>query len=170
MHDSALLADCVDVRRAGPPDLRQASAGGVSIGTGRTATFETATAVFNYLPQVGSIGVLAFNMTNPTHSSAGAFGGDDLALTLNVRFSDADLLAHTSWTALGDLHICGFSILPSQTVRQFLANANTVLGGGSIAGLTPNFADIVADSINGAFVGGAPSTFAQNYLVNGSCA
>jgi hypothetical protein len=144
-------------------------ASGVTIGSGIIANFDSATAVFNYLPQVGTVGTLTSNLANPTDSSAGAFGGDVLALTLNVRFSDGGVLPYTSATAFGDLYVCGYATVSNQTVRQFLANANTVLGGGSVSGLTPDLADQLAVSLNASFSGGTPSTFAQTYLVNGTC-
>jgi len=146
-----------------------AGTGGVVIGSGNIAVFDAPSDVFAYLPQVGPQGVFTFSMSNPTDSSAGAFGGDVMALKLNVDFSDAGYTAHTSSSALGDLNICGYGSLPNQTVRHLLADANTVLGGGTVSGLTVGTADTIADQINTSFIGGAPSTFAQTYLVNGAC-
>jgi hypothetical protein len=64
-----------------------------------------------------------------------------LALQLNVDFSDAGFLLGTSGLHFGDLVLqnltaanTGFASLPALngvTVRQFLADANTALGGGA---------------------------------------
>ena len=133
-------------------------------------TFTSAGAVFTYLPALGAAGVLTGSLHNPTTSSSGEFGGEVLALQLNVDFSDADLLANT--TPLGDLRLCNFTALPvfnGQTVRQFLATANTMLGGGGNEPYGPTTAAVVARLINNAFRDGTPSTFAQSSLVNGGC-
>jgi len=132
-------------------------------------TFTSAGAVFTYLPALGAAGVLTGSLHNPTTSSSGEFGGEVLALQLNVDFSDADLLANT--TPLGDLRFCNFTAVPvlnGQTVRQFLATANTILGGGS-APYGASTASIVASLINDAFADGTPSIFAQTNLFVGAC-
>src|SRR5439155_1288867 len=72
-------------------------------------------------------------------------------------------------TQLGSLLICGVTNIPQgQTVSQFLAAAQLLLGGGTAA-YAPVVADSVASDINSAFSGGAPSTFAQEHLFVGSC-
>ena len=60
--------------------------------TGFTMTFDAPTAVFNYLPAGGSPGTLNGNLLDPTSTSSGTFGGDVLALQLNVDFSNAGFL------------------------------------------------------------------------------
>jgi hypothetical protein len=62
------------------------------------------------------------------------FGGNVLALQLDVDFSDAGVLGGTSGLAFGDLRMCNFttlSALNGMTVRQYLALVNTLLGGGT---------------------------------------
>ena len=135
------------------------------VGGNATMTFTSAGAVFSYLPAIGTVGVLTGDLQNPQSSSSGEFGGEVVALQINVDFSDADLLANT--TALGDLRICNFTAVPAlngQTVRQFLATANSILGGAS-GPITAATASAVASLINTAFLGGAPSVFAQATLV-----
>jgi len=149
-------------------------AGEVTIGLsspGFSMSFSDATYVLAYLPALGAIGPLNTNLSNPTSSASGAFGGEVLALELNVDFSDAGFLLGTSHIPFGNLTLCNFSTLTAlngSTVRQFLATANTLLGGGTstygIADLAP-----VALSLNGSFFFGAASTFAQQNLVNGAC-
>ena len=123
------------------------------------------------LPATGAPGALTADLINPLSSSSGIFGGDVLALKLNVDFADAGVTAGTSSTRFGDLLLCGFSTLPALnglTVRSFLAAANTALGGGSA--LYPiSTLDSVANALNLAFVGGTASVFAQDHLFVGSC-
>ena len=129
--------------------------------------FTLATAVQAYLPALGTEGALTSDLQDPTSSPSGVLGGKVVALALNIDFSDAGVLPGTS---LGDLRICGTSltVINGMTVRDFLAAANTLLGGGSAAF---NFTQAVsvADAINSAFVNGTPSPFAQEHLVNGAC-
>jgi len=139
------------------------------IGGTHTITFTSATAVFNYLPAVGPAGPLTGSSQNPLTTSSGELGGEVLALRLNVDFSAANLLS--SATPLGGLRFCNFTELPAlngQTVNDFLATANNILGGGS-ASFGASTAAAVAHLVNGAFVDAAPSTFAQSTLVAGSC-
>ena len=94
----------------------------------------SAFSVIDYLPAVGTAGPLNTNLLNPTSSSSGAFGGEVTALKLNIDFSDAGFLLGTKGIPFGDLILANFSTLPNLnglTVRQFLGDANTALGGGS---------------------------------------
>jgi hypothetical protein len=54
------------------------------------------------------------------------------------------------------------------TVRDFLGIVNHVLGGGSST-YSADELDIITQDTALAFDGGAPSTFAQDHLVNGAC-
>lgn len=132
--------------------------------------FTTSADVFAFLPAGGAAAALTGNTLNPTSTSAGAFAGHLTALTINVDFSDAGLLA--SSTPLRDLRICGYSLVPAvngMTVGEFLDAANGLLGGGPVTTLTYSGASLVASSINSAFLNGSPSTFAQTNLRVGSC-
>ena len=141
----------------------------VVVGGMFTMTFTSASDVFSYLPALGTAGVLTGSLQNPPISSAGEFGGEVLALRLNVDFSAADLLASSS--SLSDLRFCDFAALPSldgQTVDQFLATANAILGGGS-GPFGATTAAGVARLVNNSFVDAEPSSFAQAVLVSGAC-
>jgi hypothetical protein len=132
-----------------------------------TMTFTSASAVFDYLAAAGIPAPLTTSLLNPRTSSSGQLGGEVLALRLNVDFSSAGLTASN----LGALTICDFTAVPQlngQTVAQFLATANLVLGGGSAA-LSPSVAAAVARLINIAFLDGNPSTFAEANLRVGGC-
>jgi hypothetical protein len=149
--------------------------GGIEIGVigtaGFSAVFQSAVAVVAFLPQTDPLGTLDADLVNPTSTHAGAFAGEVLALMLNVTLADAGVLGGTASTRIGDLYVCGYSLLPvlnGQTVRQVLATANTLLGGGS-ASLTVGGANFIASLINGAFIGGSASSFAQTYLYGTPC-
>jgi hypothetical protein len=134
---------------------------------GFSMNFGGASDVQAYLPASGAPGPLNANLGNPTSSISGVFGGDVLTLELNVDFSDAGFLLGSKGIPFGNLILANFSTLPNLnglTVRQFLGDVNTLLGGGSsiytIAELDP-----IASSVNISFFGGTPSTFAQDHLV-----
>jgi hypothetical protein len=149
--------------------------GGVEVGipgaAGFSMIFSDQFAVYAYLPQLDVEGVLTTDLVDPTTSSSGSFGGDVLALALDVALADHGLLGASSSVAFGDLRLCALTDTPALngiTVRDFLGDANTLLGGGTtaygldlIAPLATNLAD--------AFTGGSVSTFAQQHVFSGSC-
>src|SRR5207253_2878887 len=57
--------------------------------SGFSMTFSGAPAVIAYLPQISSNGPLLSDLADPTTSSSGAFGGEVVALRLNVDYSAA---------------------------------------------------------------------------------
>jgi hypothetical protein len=126
------------------------------------------TAILIYLPAIGPLGVLTSNVLDPTVTSAGLFGGDVLALQLNVDFNNAGFLVGGSGIPFGDLVLQNFSTLPALNgllVSQFLADANRCVGGGSCL-YDVSTMDTVAEEINAAFDGGTPSSFAQTSLAS----
>jgi hypothetical protein len=149
--------------------------GGVVVGipgtAGFTMEFGDSLAVLAYLPASGAAGPLTADLIDPMSSSSGVFGGDVLALQLDVNFSDAGLLGGTSGLRFGDLYVCELTTttaLNGLTVRQILAIANTVLGGGT-GPYTADELDPVVFALTQAFVGGDPSTFAEQNLFSGGC-
>lgn len=140
----------------------------VVIGGTFDATLTSAGAVFNYLPATGTAASLTGNVQNPLTTSAGELGGEVLALQINVDFSATNVLPAV--VPLGSLRFCNFTDVPSlngQTVGQFLATANHLLGGGS-APLGHSTVAAIARRVNAAFLDGTPSTFAQASLVAAS--
>ena len=134
-------------------------------------SFSSASALEAYLPATGPIGPLTADLSNPTSSSSGAFGSAVASLQLNVQFSDAGLLVGTSDLRFGNLTLCGYSTLPALNgtrIRDLLAMANTLLGGGSAFYTINDIADTVI-TVSGSFVGGTASAYAQSHLVNGPC-
>ncbi len=141
---------------------------GIPGAAGFSIQFSAAFFVLNYLPASGPVGPLDGDLVDPSSSSSGAFGGEVLALTFNVDFSDAGVLGGNSGIRFGDLTLGNFSALPlinGLKVREFLGLVNTLLGGGSgsysIADLAP-----VTAALNSSFEAGGVSSFAQEHLDN----
>jgi hypothetical protein len=138
--------------------------------TGFSMVFSGAPELLYYLPDVGAIGQLNSDLVNPSSTSAGAFGGDVTALVLNIDFSDAGLLPGNLGIPFGDLVLVNFTPPPGalglnrQTVRQFSAIVNNVLGGGSYTGYSIATLDSILANINASFSQGEVSPYATNHL------
>jgi hypothetical protein len=156
-------------------DTVYASTGGVlemGIGgaSGFSMVFTGASELLSYLPAVGADGPLTSDLLNPTSTSSGAFGGDVVALKLNIDFSDAGLLPSNLGLPFGDLVLKNFTPPPGALginrlmVRQFSAIVNTVLGGGSYTGYSIATLDSITDGINGSFSQGSVDAYATNHL------
>jgi hypothetical protein len=104
---------------------------GISGTAGYSMIFSDQLAVDDFLPQLDAEGVLNQDLLDPLTSLSGSFGGDVLALQLDVDFADAGLLG-TAPVKFGDL-IFNHAPFIGVTVRQMLAEANFALGGGSIS-------------------------------------
>jgi hypothetical protein len=121
---------------------------GVPGAAGSSLTFADADSVIAYLPASGAPGPLTVDLLDPVSSISGVFGGEVVALTLNVLFSDAGLIAHPAGVPLGDLVFQDLDSLIGQptglggglfgpeianldgfTVRDVLLEANLRLGG-----------------------------------------
>jgi hypothetical protein len=149
---------------------------GIEIGVpgagGNSVLFTVVQSVQSFLPQGDMAGPLDNDYLDPaSKTSAGAFAGYVLALTLNVDYSDAGLLGGTLTAKLGDLRLCNLTNAPNyngMTVRQFLAAMNTVLG---VYDPTFDYEAIalLIDAVSRAFESGTVSSFAQANLVNGAC-
>lgn len=135
---------------------------------GYSAIFTAPSSIVTYLPASGTLGPLTADLIDPSATASGAFGGEVLALALNVDFSPHT--GGTSGLAFGDLRVCGVTpmSLDGTTVSGVLAIANTLLGGGTAAYTIGELAPIVIE-LNSAFNEGSPSTWAQDHLVNGAC-
>ena len=149
--------------------------GGAEIGiigpAGNSALFTSASAVFNFLPASGSPDVLFTDVQDPISTSAGMFAGLALALQFNTDFSDAGVLSGSAGIPFGDLVLVNLATFPNLnglSVRQFLAVANTCVGGGSCpsaaAGFDINETAQLADDLSHAFEGGTPTQFAQDHF------
>lgn len=157
----------------------QGTAGDLIVGvTGTPGQYflelDSSGAVLDILPTVGLASVLTANQIDPLRFPS-VFGGDVVALALDVDFSNAGLLG-TSSTPFGDLVLVNFgpasspnSVNPFDelnglTVSQFLAMANTCLGGGSCPLGIDNTEQVALD-LGAAFAGETPTTFAEDHLV-----
>lgn len=103
---------------------------GLTIGGNYTITLTSANAVKDFLPQGGTPSALTHNYTNPSSTSSGVLGGQVAALALNVAFDQAGYIGTNSFN-LGDLVIVS-GPFNGMTVNQFLALANSALGGGNV--------------------------------------
>jgi hypothetical protein len=147
------------------------STGGLLVGLVPTfnMTFDSPQAIFDYQPALGAPAALNANLSNPTSSASGSFGGEVVALKLNVDFSQNNLLPSSANLRFGDLLICGVNpAIDGGNVSTFLGYANSALGGGS-APLTITELNSIVVGLNASFGGGAVSVFAQNNLFNGAC-
>lgn len=129
--------------------------------------FTSAGAIIGYLPAGGQPNALTASLVNPLSGSAGSFGGQVLALELNVDFSNANVTD----PGFGNLTLCNLpaSSLNGQTVSQVLADMNTALGGGalpagySIGGSDPATSlNTLADDLNSSWDNSQPGGFAPN--------
>ena len=122
-------------------------------------------AIEAYLPGTGTASKLTADLVDPTDSASGVFGGQVLALQLNVDFSAAGItqgpggpLGNLTYTNIGDS-------LSGQTISQILAVANTALGGGTLpSGYTYSTLNDLVNNLNLAFDNGGITTWAENHL------
>ena len=150
---------------------------GVEVGipgaSGFSMMFTNAPAIEKYLPAGGKANALTGDLTNPTTSPSGVFGGQVLALELNVDFSDAGKIGDGLAPAFGDLIFFDLNTsFDGMTVRDVLAAANIALGGGalptdysirgSVTG-TANLNDLVS-FLNQGFDNCNPSDFVKQHL------
>jgi hypothetical protein len=148
-----------------PTDLLEIGIHGTA---GFSIIFDDGQSIVGYLPASGAPGVLTADLLDPASSSSGVFGGEVLALRLNIDFSDAGLTPHPNGVAFGDLILKGLTgteaSMNGLTVRALLSDMNILLGGGTVANISLTDADDVTDGVNSSFNGGPVSTFGQNNL------
>ena len=148
--------------RANYNTVHASTFGAVEVGipgaSGFSIWFSNSMDLIGYLPASGAPRPLKTDLLNPSTTASGIFGGLVTALRINIGFSDAGLLPGALGIPFGDLQLQNF--LHSQfnlnglTVRQFLGQANKLLGGGSslfysIAELAP-----ITAELNASFGGG----------------
>ena len=139
--------------------------GYVWVGKGMGMRFNGATYVERYLPAGGTPNRLDGNYTNPTTTSSGVFGGQVLALQLNVDFNAAGIIDGAGGS-IGDLRLCNTSTsLDGKTVNEILAAANKALGGGvRPTGYTYSSLNDLVTHLNEAFDNCNVSTWALEHL------
>ncbi|MDD1660733.1 MAG: hypothetical protein LUQ62_05970, partial [Methanomicrobiales archaeon] len=130
----------------------------------------------NYLPAGGTAGPLDDDYEfdgedpDPTTTGSGVFGGQVLALQLNVDFAaagktggDLNSLILTGLTDDGGYKLAYFN---GMTVSQVLALANQVLGGATPPDdLTVSDVNQMVDLLNNAFDNGIPTGWAQLHVI-----
>jgi hypothetical protein len=133
---------------------------------GFSMRFTGAAAINFYLPSTGPAGPLTGDLVDPVSSSSGTFGGQVLALRLNIDFSDAGLTLGNAGIPFGDLRLCNLTDLTlyeGLTVRDFYTVAATALGGGN-ADYPYAALDLLTYELDASFVAGRPSPFAYDHL------
>jgi hypothetical protein len=138
---------------------------------GFSMAFTSATAVLAYQPAIGNVGPLDADLVDPTTTASGAFGGEVVALKLNIDFAASGDLVGSSGLQFGGLTMCAFTATPALngiTVMDFLVMLNSALGGGP-APYTISELHLISEQVNGAFSNGSPNLFAQDHLFNGPC-
>jgi hypothetical protein len=144
--------------------VAQYGTGGVKVGnTANWMQFTSASGVDAYLPAGNTPGTLSMQYTNPTSTSSGVFGGQVLALRLNL---DLGLKIPGAVHGMGPLILTGTGTsLDGQTVSQILAAAEAALGGGSLpAGYSISLLNDLVDQLNNAFDGCVTSVWASEHL------
>ncbi len=126
---------------------------GLAIGGDFKALFTSSGAVQNFLPQGGPAEAFSTNYINPT-SGLGVFAGQVLALSLSVGFDLYDPNFGASSVNLKDLVFVS-GPFAGKTVGYLLAEANRVLGGGSIGAYSIGVLNNAVASVNENFVDGA---------------
>jgi len=141
----------------------------VSVGytgvAGKTMLFEGATNVESYLPAGGTPNRLMVDYVNPRATTSGIFGGQVLALQLNINFNEEGIIDGADGS-IGDLSLCNTGTsLDGKTVNEILAAANQALGGGSRpTGYTYATLNDLVTHLNEAFDNCNVSTWALEHL------
>jgi hypothetical protein len=144
---------------------------GVEVGVvgvaGFSMAFSLATDVLAYQPSSGVPGALTEDRLNPITTPSGEFGGEVLALELNVTFADANRLG---LFGIGNQYVCalGNANLDGLTVRQVLALANNALGGVATS-VSLDVLDGLLHDVNGAFESGAVTQYARDHIFMDGC-
>jgi hypothetical protein len=135
---------------------------GVAGSSGFSMRFTTASAITTYLPAGGAARALTRDLVNPSTSSSGVFGGQVLALQLNVDFSRAGLTPR----GFGDLTLFATGTsLDGSTVSQILAAANRALGGGGLpSGYSFSTLNSLVTNLNEAYDNGNATAWATSHL------
>jgi uncharacterized repeat protein (TIGR01451 family) len=173
--DGAIAAQLLEDRftdvYSGPPrpfELRI----GAPVATNYNVGLTSGSGVHGYLPTGGVPGVLTGSAVNPSHAEEGegVFGGDVVALELDIDFSDTGWLPDASGLDFADLTVCNLTDLTGlngMTVRQVAALANQVLGG-LVSTYTPAQIDPLVSQLGLAFSYGEVTDMSA-HLFNGAC-
>ena len=143
--------------------------GVVQIGVSSTdhlMVFTSVAAVVNYLPASGPPGPLSSYLVDPTSTPSGLLGGEVLALQFNVDLTDGGSFGGAAGIPFGDLMLAGLVFTPEfngMTIRELLGEANRTLGGAGTTSYDELF--FLLRDVNGAFVAGVPTDFAQDHLI-----
>lgn len=140
---------------------------GIPGSAGYSIQFTSPTTISTYIPTNGPPAPLVTDLVDPVTTSAGIFGGDVLALQMDIDFSDHGALNGSLGLLFGDLIVSDLtgtmSGLNGLSVRQIDAIVNNALGGGA-TGYTVDDLDLVAQDLGNSFDVGTVSMWAQDHL------
>ena len=127
--------------------------------------FTSAAFVERYLPAGSTPNKLDGSYTNPSTTASGVYGGQVLALQLNVDFNNAGVIDGTDGSIAG-LRLCNTGTsLDGESVSEILGAANVALGGGSRpTGYTYSSLNDLVTHLNEAFDNCNVSTWALQHL------
>ena len=139
---------------------------GIPGSAGYSIKFKSSSAIQAFLPSGGRPGALNADWVNPLSSSAGVFGGQVLALKLNVDFGSFFFGAAAN--SFGDLVINDpSSPFSGRTVRSILALCNAAIGG-SNTGYSYSSLSTIADTLNQSFDNCVANSWGRNLLGGGT--
>ena len=142
---------------------------GINGGGGFSMIFTSGPAALDYTPGTGTPGPLTADLVDPTSTSSGMFGGQVLALEVNINFSDAGLI--NGRYQFGNLFLCNLTVTPMYNgleIRDFLVLMENALGSGTAPYTYDELSDLVGN-VTTAFEGGAASLFAQDHIFASTC-
>ncbi len=162
---SAILIN--DYNTLFPAGIVDIGMGSFSIPTGYTVQFDSSAAIQNYLTDLaGTPNYLSANLIDPLTTSSGVFGGDVLALAINVALGDARILTQNLTTNFGDLIVVntGNPGIDGQSIRSVLAIVNRSLGAAPETSIPLSTLDQIVQQLNLSFYFATPSTWATQHL------
>jgi hypothetical protein len=135
-------------------------------------TFLSQTRIRDYLSRFGPAAPLSACQGNTTSDPSGVFGGDVLALELNVDFNNHGLIFGSAASSFANLTLCGTGTwFDGKSVSRVLKNANRVFAGGALPpGFNVTTLDGLVSQLNLSFDNcGTPTTWAELHLASGAC-
>ena len=132
--------------------------------SGYSLRFTDGDRVTNFFVQSGNPAALTGDLVNTTSSPSGGFGGEIVALRMNIDFSDFNIAPYTSAYKFGDLILYDLDNFPQlnapelngKSVREIMDVCNLWLGGGTSISNMITLSDLLG-YLNGSFSGGNPS-------------
>jgi len=143
---------------------------GIPGSAGFSIRFTGADRINDFFIQTGTPAILNADLIDPTSSVSRSFGGEVLALRMNIDFSDFNKLPISTNYRFGDLILYDITSAPEfngMSVRNLLSISQTLLGGGNASVAFSEFLVELISRVNAAFTIGTPTPWAQLHLKKG---